>query len=215
MTAAEFRYPADASTCEGDSGSNLFEQKNFSAGNWVSFGVLSRGGVSADNTTCVQPIYSRFDAWGPLLIAAATEAAAMGGYGVPPWAGGTAPNASGASSGASSGEGEGVSCAADGECASQNCIGVNDGGLFCREPCVNAACPAHFQCLSGYCFPDSAQDTQVQASHSGGCSVASIEATRSPAATRAAFGGARICSWSFLFAGAAQNSTHERHLSGF
>ena len=47
----------------GDSGSSVFDQANFDAGEWVAYGVLSRGAVSADGKTCVQPIYTRFDAW--------------------------------------------------------------------------------------------------------------------------------------------------------
>ncbi len=75
-----------ASTCEGDSGSGAFDQASFNAGRWVSFGVLSRGGVSPDGTNCVDPVYERFDAWGQLLIDAANLAASMGGYSAPAWA---------------------------------------------------------------------------------------------------------------------------------
>jgi MYXO-CTERM domain-containing protein len=82
LTAAEF--VSGNATCEGDSGSNAFEQSNFDAGKWVAFGVLSRGGTSGG--TCVGGIYSRFDAWSSLIIDAATQAATMGGYPIPPWA---------------------------------------------------------------------------------------------------------------------------------
>ena len=63
-------------------------------GKWVAFGVLSRGGVSTDGTTCEQPIYTRFDAWGSLIVGAAqqaaTDAAARGAaYPLAVWAGGT------------------------------------------------------------------------------------------------------------------------------
>lgn len=80
----------DATTCAGDSGSGAFDQGSFDAGRWVAFGVLSRGAVSADGQTCVQPIYTRFDAWGPLLVATARDAAAQAGYEPPDW---TAPAA--------------------------------------------------------------------------------------------------------------------------
>ena len=73
LTASEF--VSGDSTCEGDSGSGAFEQSNFDQGKWVAFGVLSRGGVSTDGTTCEQPIYSRFDAWGSLIVGAAQQAA--------------------------------------------------------------------------------------------------------------------------------------------
>jgi hypothetical protein len=85
MSVREF-LSGDASTCDGDSGSGAFEQSHFDQGRWVAFGVLSRGAVSADGLTCVQPIYTRFDAWGPLIVSTATSAAAEGGYAVPPWA---------------------------------------------------------------------------------------------------------------------------------
>jgi hypothetical protein len=92
LTAGEF--VSGDSTCEGDSGSAAFEQGNFDNGNWVAFGVLSRGGVSTDGLTCDQPIYSRFDAWGSLIIDAAQEAAQMAQaagnpYTLPAWASGT------------------------------------------------------------------------------------------------------------------------------
>ena len=76
LTSAEF--VSGASTCEGDSGSGAFEQGNFNNGKWVAFGVLSRGGVSTDGTTCEQPIYSRFDAWASLIVGAAQQAAEQG-----------------------------------------------------------------------------------------------------------------------------------------
>jgi Trypsin len=84
MTSGEF-LSGKASTCEGDSGSNAFDQKSFSNGKWVSFGVLSRGGVSPDGLTCGDSIYTRFDAWGPLLVSTANQAASLGGYPVPSW----------------------------------------------------------------------------------------------------------------------------------
>jgi MYXO-CTERM domain-containing protein len=90
LTSGEF--VSGDSTCEGDSGSGAFEQSAFNQGQWVAFGVLSRGGVSTDGQTCEQPIYTRFDAWGPLIIDAAQQAAqkaaALGAsYTLPAWAG--------------------------------------------------------------------------------------------------------------------------------
>ncbi len=85
FTTSEFESGV-ASTCEGDSGSSAFDQGSFDAGKWVSFGVLSRGGVSADGKTCTDPVYERFDAWGQFLIDAAKRAASVGGYGPPAWA---------------------------------------------------------------------------------------------------------------------------------
>jgi hypothetical protein len=82
MTASEFL--SGNGTCEGDSGSSAFEQGSFDAGKWVSFGVVSRGSTSG--ATCVGGIYSRFDAWGALIIDAAMQAATKGGYALPAWA---------------------------------------------------------------------------------------------------------------------------------
>jgi secreted trypsin-like serine protease len=84
FTAGEFESGI-ASTCEGDSGSSALDQRNFDAGRWVGFGVLSRGGLSQDGKTCIDPVYERFDAWGQLLIDAAMRAASMGGYAPPAW----------------------------------------------------------------------------------------------------------------------------------
>ena len=52
LTATEFE--SGDGTCEGDSGSSAYDQTQFNAGKWASFGVLSRGGVSTDGTTCVR-----------------------------------------------------------------------------------------------------------------------------------------------------------------
>jgi hypothetical protein len=82
ITAAEFM--TGNGTCEGDSGSDAYEQDNFNAGRWVGFGVLSRGG--ATSTTCLGGVYTRFDAWSALVIGAAKEAATAGGYALPAWA---------------------------------------------------------------------------------------------------------------------------------
>jgi MYXO-CTERM domain-containing protein len=92
LTASEF--VSGDSTCEGDSGSAAFEQSNFDLGKWVAFGVLSRGGTSTNGLTCDQPIYSRFDAWGSLLVGAAQQAAMAAAsqgaaYPLATWAGGT------------------------------------------------------------------------------------------------------------------------------
>lgn len=82
MTAAEFA--SGNATCEGDSGSDAYEQDNFDAGRWVGFGVLSRG--ASQGATCLGGIYTRFDAWSSLIVDAATQAAMAGGYDLPSWA---------------------------------------------------------------------------------------------------------------------------------
>ncbi|MGH7437389.1 MAG: trypsin-like serine protease, partial [Polyangiaceae bacterium] len=85
MTTQEF-ISGDETTCEGDSGSGVYDQTQFDAGKWVSYGVLSRGSVSSDGQNCVQPIYTLFDKYATLLSQTAVEAAGMGGYAVPAWA---------------------------------------------------------------------------------------------------------------------------------
>jgi Trypsin len=79
-------FEGGGGTCDGDSGSGAFDQGNFDLGNWVAFGVLSRGGSNADGGSCASSIYTRFDAWGDLLAQTAATAAARGGYTTPGWA---------------------------------------------------------------------------------------------------------------------------------
>jgi V8-like Glu-specific endopeptidase len=166
MTASEF-VSGDASTCGGDSGSGVFDQGNFDQGRWVAFGVLSRGGVSSDGQTCIQPIYTRFDAWGALLVDTANEAASMGHYTTPAWASVAAGGDAGASGV------DGVACTADSQCLSSNCVSVGSSpGFVCASPCVSNACPANFQCLSGFCFPGGGSP-QGTPTHHGGCALSS------------------------------------------
>jgi V8-like Glu-specific endopeptidase len=175
MTRGEF-ISGDASTCEGDSGSSAFEQGNFSQGKWVSFGLLSRGSVSTDGQTCVEPIYTRFDAWAPLLLQAANAAAAAGGYAAPPWAVSAGSPDSGA---AGLGKADGVPCGANAECLSSNCVSLGTTSFVCASPCASTACAPGFECsggAGGFCFPGSPQASR----RSGGCAVAWRE--RSPGA---------------------------------
>jgi MYXO-CTERM domain-containing protein len=144
LTASEF--VSGDSTCEGDSGSGAFEQSNFDQGKWVAFGVLSRGGVSTDGQTCEQPIYTRFDAWGSLIVGAAQQAAMQAtaqkaSYALPAWAGGIAAQSDGGPGGA----GSTVFALDSGSCPSGDCL-ANDAGA------------------------------KTAASASGGCDIASGEA---------------------------------------
>ncbi len=194
LTAGEF--VSGDSTCEGDSGSGAFEQGNFNNGKWVAFGVLSRGGVSTDGTTCEQPIYTRFDAWSSLIIGAAQQAAAdaksLGhAYPLAIWAGGTgiAPDSgsvvTGASSGATggvvvsptTGQANGTACNAPGDCVSTMCVSSSeDAGSVCVSPCSSGACGAGFSCVNDLCFPSAVQASSA----SGGCSVAHAGARNDP-----------------------------------
>ena len=115
ITTAEFS--SGNGTCEGDSGSDAYEQDSFDSGKWFGFGVLSRGASSG--STCVGGIYTRFDAWSSLLVDAAKQAAAAGGYDLPAWAG-----ASGGSADASTGT---VDASVDGRDASADGAGGGSG----------------------------------------------------------------------------------------
>jgi hypothetical protein len=81
-TVAGAEFVSGAGPCVGDSGSGAFDQTQFGAGKWVAFGVLSRGDAHA----CAVSVYTRFDSWKWLLVAAAQRGAQLGGYAVPAWA---------------------------------------------------------------------------------------------------------------------------------
>jgi hypothetical protein len=195
LSADEF-VSGDASTCEGDSGSGAFDQGSFDRGRWVSFGVLSRGGVDPDSGTCVQPIYSRFDAWSQLLVDGAMQASALGGYPLPAWAqvasdagaaavvapvrgdadvaASTAVESDSGDATSVAGLGDGTACGDDGECQSHNCVSTDDVHFVCASPCAGGACSSGFICLSGFCFdaPDaSPSGLAAAAKHKGGCTI--------------------------------------------
>ncbi len=172
MYLSTSEFMSGDSTCEGDSGSGAFEQSNFNNGKWVAFGVLSRGGTSSDGTTCVQPIYSRFDAWASLLIGAAKQAASLGGYPLPAWAEDsstststvttTSPDAgAGSSSGGASTLGEGDAGGSAG--SSGGSTATSTGGSSGSGPPASAPCDAAGDCLSV---------TSSTPHESAGCSVA-------------------------------------------
>lgn len=187
----------DQTTCEGDSGSGVYDQAAFDAGRWVSYGVLSRGSVSADGLSCVSPVYTRFDGqWAPLLIQTATTAAAMGGYAVPSWAAGGATADGGSTTGATvsgPGQGDGSSatvgadgtpCASDGVCLSKTCVAFDGAHFYCATPCGDGgACPSQFVCEgpageTDYCFP--ASSVPGSPGGSGGCAIGVDRAPSAP-----------------------------------
>jgi hypothetical protein len=164
LSANEFE--ASGGTCDGDSGSGAFEQRNFNAGKWVSFGVLSRGATDADSDTCVSALYTRFDAWGSLLTSTAVEAAQLGGYATPAWAvaagaeAGIVP-ADAAPPGTEAGQGGGgaeclavsEACFADTDCCSVNCISHDNGTTYLCASCNNDnPCDVGYQCDQGTCI---------------------------------------------------------------
>jgi secreted trypsin-like serine protease len=216
LTANEF-VSGDMSTCEGDSGSSAFDQAAFNAGSWVSYGVLSRGSTSQDGLTCAQPIYTRLDAWGSLLIQAAQQAAVLGKYAVPSWASGgagglseagtavvadgstgTGSSSGGAGSADASSPATAVVLAADGapcnnnnvQCANE-CVSFDNQHDYCASMCgPGRACPNQFTCVGDeqeYCFPSSAVPPH---SSGGGCSLgtASRRGPGAPAGSPATLG---------------------------
>src|SRR5262249_34823374 len=84
LSAREFL--AASGVCEGDSGSSAFEEMAFMAGQYVTLGVLSRGGANASDTACVDAVYTRLDAWAGLVVDTAKKAAADGNYALAAWA---------------------------------------------------------------------------------------------------------------------------------
>ena len=80
MTKAELA--AGNGLCEGDSGSGAYDLTAPSSP--VVVGLLSRAGDDAGK--CIDAIYTRTDAFGPLLIDTAKSAAQSGGYALPSWA---------------------------------------------------------------------------------------------------------------------------------
>jgi hypothetical protein len=188
MAASEFQ--SGDGTCEGDSGSSAYDQTQFGAGKWVSFGVLSRGGVSSDGQTCTGSVYSRFDSWAQLIIDTANQAAAAGGYPPPAWTtGGTSSSSSGSSGGSSgggsgsgavgadggptTGRGDGTVCGANTDCSSQNCVSTDGKNFVCASPCgASNACASGSSCNGGYCFTDA----PTSVSQHSGCAVAPLDA---------------------------------------
>ena len=162
------------STCDGDSGSSAYEQKNFNKGIPVSFGPLSRGGTSG--STCVQPVYTRTDAWSSFIISTAITAASAGGYTPPSWTqpippdGGTVAPDAGSDGGVPPPPGTlGAPCQTNSDCDTGLCDS-DDGGqtYMCTQYCDpsqnGADCTiAGYQCVgsttlpdggsAGYCFP--------------------------------------------------------------
>jgi hypothetical protein len=185
-TAQEFE--GGDGTCDGDSGSGAYDQGSFNKGEWVAFGVLSRGGVSSEGGTCSGSIYSRFDAWSQLLIDTAGKAAAMGGYDPPSWTGLSSQQAAGAVAGSSEGGSPAAclknttACIQDSDCCSVNCISYDDNKTsFCTACDASNPCNTGFGCQGGVCVlgapsvsdADSGTATpRPLAAHGGGCDVA-------------------------------------------
>jgi MYXO-CTERM domain-containing protein len=180
MTANEF--VAGNGTCEGDSGSSAYEQNAFSGGNWLSLGVLSRGGTQG--SLCVQAIYTRLDAWASLIISTAIDAASLGGYTASSWTTATPPSLADAGTSTDSGNAgdEGPAPADPGAPCSDTqpcnppaeCSSLDGTNFVCTDKCgANASCATGFKCIGGDCFPEPAGTNSAQqgTTQTAGCSV--------------------------------------------
>jgi V8-like Glu-specific endopeptidase len=183
------------STCDGDSGSSAYEQKNFNKSIPVSFGPLSRGGSSG--STCEQPVYTRTDAWSSFIVSTALTAATAGGYTPPAWTqaappddGGTTttPDSSTTSDGAAPPPpgSLGAPCGDASDCDSGLCLS-NDGGTtyVCSQTCDpngdGSDCGDGYACQgdgqgNGYCFPKPPDTTSTTSS--GGCAVGTSDPSK-------------------------------------
>jgi len=181
--------------CGGDSGSSAYEQRNFNAGSWVSFGVLSRGSITDDGGTCYGNIYTRFDAFGPLLVSTAQMAATKGGYPVPAWA--ASDSGTPAASGSQACLPAAAGCNVDGDCCSNDCVSASATGPFACAACsASVSCDTGFVCVQGICVPPSdaaaadgaaagvsssgAGGGAMHAGSGGGCSVVPVGGGTSP-----------------------------------
>jgi hypothetical protein len=189
--ATENEFEGGDGTCDGDSGSGAYDQASFDKGEWVAYGVLSRGGVSPEGGTCTGSIYTRFDAWGTLIVDTANMAASMGGYAPPSWTVLSADQTTG-TTGANSESSpsaclaNATACLQDSECCSVNCISHdNNVTSFCTACDPDNPCNTGFGCQGGLCVAgastieaDSGTPAEgPPATHAGGgCAVGGAEA---------------------------------------
>ncbi len=181
-------------TCSGDSGSSAYDDKTFAQNGGVgavSFGVLSRGGESDDNTQCLGSIYTRLDAFRDLIIKTVKTASndwAL--YPEPSWTAPALPepeedagtNDSGAPA-ALEPSGFGETCTDASECESNVCATDNDGNGFARARATRRtrrAARTGTLCESDMCVPKKVEvaKPQTTTTTTSGCSVASTGQTR-------------------------------------
>ena len=182
------------STCEGDSGSSAYEQKNFNKSVPLSFGVLSRGG--ANGSTCVEPIYTRTDSWKDFIVNTALTAASAGGYTAPSWT--QAPPPPGSDAGTDSGTSDGATppppgslgapCSDNSDCDSGICLSDDGTNYICSQTCDptgdGSDCGAdNYQCIddgtgTGYCFPKPPSTSSGDNGGGGGCAVGSSDPSK-------------------------------------
>jgi hypothetical protein len=174
--------------CSGDSGSSAFDYWTFGNGAPVSFGVLSRGGESADGTKCESSIYTRFDAHRDFVLAIAKAASndwalypepSWTAY-KPPYQPNTPKKDAGASKDAApvtkpSGLGFGESCETADQCSSGACSDAGDGTMICSQSCdEGTSCPDGYECRESLCLPPAAPAAPPAAAKTttSGCAAA-------------------------------------------
>lgn len=168
-------------TCSGDSGSSAYEQKAFDKGEFISWGVLSRGGESDDGTKCVGSIYTRLDKHRDLIIGAAKQASNNWTlWPEPEWTGPVVPipPKTGKDAGPPKPEkkGNGEACKNNAECTSGICVD-QEGGSICTVKCEDdTACSDGFSCREGFCLvkpaTDPAGNGATTTTTQSGCAVA-------------------------------------------
>ena len=185
-------FVAGDGTCEGDSGSSAFETYSFQKGKPITFGVLSRGGTSADGLTCTQTIYSRLDKWRDFVVQTAQTASANWTLYpkpipdwtvfVPPKPDAGAPEAGPPKKPTNVADGE--TCAKNEECTSKLCADTG-AGLVCAVACdgsVPNSCGAGFVCKASICVIDATPAPPPTAKSSttttSGCSIGPAGMTR-------------------------------------
>ncbi|MBX3229756.1 MAG: trypsin-like serine protease [Labilithrix sp.] len=165
--------------CQGDSGSSAFETSSFEAEDPVSFGVLSRGGESADGTACEGSLYTRFDAHRDFVLDVAKIASQSWTlYDEPAWTAQidapddneSKPDAGGGNTTAGGDVENGGTCKKSKDCASGVCVEVDDVRV-CAETCEEDeedTCGKGFSCQWGFCLRAPKKTVETTPSTSGG-----------------------------------------------
>lgn len=183
----EREFVSGDGVCEGDSGSGSFDTFQLDTPKAVTYGVLSRGGESADKLRCEGSIYTRLDAFRSMIVGAAD--AASGNWTLypkpsPDWTVFVAPTPkdagtdSGKPSTVPSGLGLGQACTDDAACSSKTCVDDGTGDKVCSKACTDTGneCPSGYHCSANLCFAGDAPAGPTAAPDSGstsGCAVSS------------------------------------------
>ena len=186
-------FIAGDGTCEGDSGSSAFETLSFMKGKPVTFGVLSRGGKSADGLTCKQSYYSRLDKWRDFVLQTAQMASAnwtLYPKPVPDWTVYVPPPPDAGAPEAGKPKkptnvADGTACEANEECKSKLCADTG-AGKACAQPCTESVpntCDEGFVCKSSVCVIDvggPATPAATSSTTTSGCSLGRAPAGSAP-----------------------------------